>query len=328
MSEADKSPSPPLTLPPPRSKPRKLVYVLIFGLVLACSAAGAVYFNPQIFNIGSGQKQEVLRLSQKVEDLEQQIQALDSRVNNIGSRLDNGAGNVAAGAETSTSIPTESTENFARIKSDMVSLSAALTALQTEVKHARGSADQTQQAAQASIAAFIAFTQLRTAAQEGKPFATELQVLRDVAPNDKALQDGLNPLNPYASSAVPTLTSLREHFSTLTPSVEVAIGKAHATTWWQRLLAESKGLVTVRSLHGGDASPDDTLTAIELSLQSDNLLDVFDHYDKLPPEAQAVLSDWHKDAAARQKIDDALNLLAGNFVHQAQPMPSEERDMP
>jgi hypothetical protein len=248
--------------------------------------------------------------SQKFSEIEQQIQTINSRIDDLNAHMNKepvGTAPVMQNPEASSSI-----ETLTHMQSDLAALSSAVSGLQVEVKQAGSSAAATQQTAQATLAAAIAFIQLRSAAESGRGFISELAGLRSAAPDDSRFRETLDKLVPYAEKGAPVIGVLREEFMNLEAPTTEAIDKASAQNWWQRILAELKGLISIRPLHGNDATGADA--EVENALAVGDVDAAITAAKTLPPEAQDVLKDWLAQAQARAAIDTALHDLSDRFV--------------
>ena len=182
---------------------------------------------------------------------------------------------------------------------------------------------ETQKAAQSSVATAIGFIQLRDAAAAGRGFAAELTVLRSAAPDDARFRDIMAQLDPYATKGAPLVGALRENFIELEAPVSVAMKRANAQTWWQRLLAELSDLISIRPLHGGDAT--NACATAEEALSAGDVNTALDAVKTLPPEAQDVLKDWKTKAEARAAIDVGMRDLSARFAALAGSSPASSR---
>lgn len=314
--------------PETSDKKQRRKRVGIFGaiiiLFLIVGSFAAYRFCPWIVSMHDGSTVATAQLEQRLAEAEQQIRTLNNRLDELSLQ----AGKVAASAETAP-LPQEtaSASELAHMQSDLVALSSAVNGLQAEVKRAGTTATETQKTAQSSIASAVAFIQLRAAAEARRGFAPELSNLRTVARGDAAFREILAKLEPYAAKGAPVVNTLREEFIALEAPVSVAVRKANAQNWWQRLLAELGGLISIRPLHGGDAT--DVCAAAEEALSAGDLNAALDAIKALPSEAQDILKDWRGKAEARAAIDTGLRDLSDRFAALAGSPPAPQaQDQP
>jgi hypothetical protein len=197
------------------------------------------------------------------------------------------------------------------MQGDLASLSASIGAMQTEVKQASTAAREIRQAAQSSFAAAIAFMQLRAAAEAGRGYAPELSSLRATAPSDAQFRDILSRLDTSAAKGAPTLSQLREEYQELEGTLTVAVDRSEAKTFWQRVLAAIRGLISIRPEHGGTVGVD---AQIENALAAGDLKTAVAASKDLPKELEPIIRDWQNRVEARVVIDESLQELADRFV--------------
>ncbi len=283
---------------------RKTFGWLLFILVLGAVLVGGFYFCPEILKMRAAVAVDPAQ-AQRLSAVEQQIQTINNRIDDLGARMNK----VAAKPVASDSDEGPSSEELTHVQNDVNKLAASITGLQTEVKQAGVSA---QHAAQSSMASAIAFIQLRAQAEAGRGFASELTNLRNVAPDDARFRETLDKLAPYAEKGAPVLGVLRDDFINREASVSVAMDKNAVKTWWQRVLAELKGLISVRPIHGADAT--DALAVTENALADGKVDAAITAVKTLPADGQEVLKDWLVKLQARAAIDTGLQDLSDRFV--------------
>jgi hypothetical protein len=256
----------------------------------------------------------IVQLEQRVASDEQKIQELEAKLNDLGSN------NASA---TTNAMPPSEAPAATQLRSDFAALSATVSALQAGMKQAGSAATEIWQSTQNRISASVAFIQLRADADAGRAFGQDLTQLRVATVGDAAVQGPLAALDPYAAKGVANLDSLREEFERLEGPATVAVDKATAQSWRERLVAELKGLISVRPLHG--APTVDTLATAENALAVGDLAAALDAVRQLPPEAQEVFRDWQKKVEARMAVNQALQAIAN---HLAVPVTTPAQDKP
>ena len=295
------------------NKKRFLLWLLLFVVLLI---AAVVFCAPRYL------RSQQAMSSSDIAQIQQRLTGLENSIREIDSILYDANGNLTVQQPTATKEPASkvndahTTNEVARLQSDVVALSSALTALQNEVKESSSHAQHSQQTTQSTLASAIAYIQLRSVAQTNQPFTTELTAMREVSPNDAELQQVLGKIQSLAATGAPTPGELHDDLITLEASASQAIDQHAAQNWWEKFLAEIKGLVSVRKLHGGGL---DAFSTMENALGKNDLTTTLDAMKSLPLEAQNVLSDWRGKAEARQNINEALRALAGHFTALAKP---------
>ncbi len=316
---------PAVSKPMPQKSNRGGRAVLLFLILLVFIAGfAAITFWPQIQNrlqpsapVYRTDTAPAAPFVGRIAELQRKIDAVNARVDDITTRLDNMASPPPA-APSGDNNGGKNSADIARTQSDLVALSAAVSGLQGEMKQVSDLAATTRTQTQSSLAEALSFMQLREAAASGHSFASSLTALQTAAKNDSAASQFIEELAPYADKGVPTAVMLREQLAAVTGETEQAISKAEAQNWWQRVLAELKGLVSIRSVHDA-SSPNDVLAMMQNDLLHDDLAAALDRMKNLPAEAQKTLEDWNAQAEARLKIDQALRAIAD---HLAIPAPA------
>lgn len=306
-----------------KSRAPSRIGIISFLCVLVIILAVAAWFLQTQFitgvTVAPSSTALVVQMEQRIASLEQQVQVLDTKLREMNARVDKDASDSASvvvpGAQPAPT-PTVTAGTTAHMQDDLAALSASLAALQAEVKQNSNSAAQTQQLTQDTLAASIAYTQLRETALTGRGFATELTALRSVVGNNKNFQEPLARLEPYTAQGAPTIAVLREEFVALKPAADIAADKAIAQDWEHRLLADLRGFISIRPLHGtaGSENAADPLAASEVAIESGDLSGALDTIKILPTEAQDVLKNWQEKAKARLAIDAALHDLGDRFI--------------
>jgi hypothetical protein len=237
------------------------------------------------------------------------IAALEKRLQSVEARLNESAvQNQGSPPQEAAQAPAESASDIAHMKNDMIAMSSALGAVQEEVKQNGSNAAQNRQAVQGMLAEAVAFIQLRESVVSGRSYTAELASMRAAAANDNRFAEALSKLDASAAKGVPSPSALEDELIAAEPAAEQSIDKSNAHGWWERLLAELKGLITIRPLHGGGAT--DAFGVMESALQKGDVAAALDALKNLPPAAQESLADWKASAEARLNADTARQRAA------------------
>ncbi|MDD5585487.1 MAG: hypothetical protein PHY92_00830 [Alphaproteobacteria bacterium] len=208
-------------------------------------------------------------------------------------------------------------EDVARLKNDLIAMTAALGALQAQIKQESRTAGAAQSAAKTQVAEAVAFVQLRSAIDSGDDFSRPLQTLQQAAVHDAAVTAVIAQIEPTAANGILPMTALYDEFLALKPAAQTEMRKTEAHTWKERLLAELQRFVSVRPLHGPSGGEGD-LADIDRDLARNHLKAALEKAKSLPDPAQTVLKDWLAKAEARQGVETALDAIAAHLVEQAQ----------
>ncbi|WP_306251932.1 COG4223 family protein [Parvularcula sp. IMCC14364] len=180
-------------------------------------------------------------------------------------------------------------------------LEARLDTLQT-----RDVATATKQAALS-----IAVTNLQRQIGAGRPFAEQLNVLEQLAPNTSGLRD----LEPYAEEGLPTVTSLRLRYADDARKALAAANRASENGFWGELGARFSGLFSVRKtgLVSGD-SPSAIISRAEVSLDDGDISGALRQLDALEGEAAEVMAGWMEEARSLVSADQLLDEVSNRVL--------------
>jgi hypothetical protein len=317
MTQSGEDPNSLPPQPPVRHRLRLFRLLLIFIVSVSIGAALSFWMNAQKESqTGISVQTPVLDTASpsRLQALEDQMHRVDDQLNALSARVEKLEQAPAATREPASAVNTSG--DVDRLKKEIQSLTESLNALYSQVRQSTQTADETRNAALATV---LAFTQLRAIARDGQGFSHELQMMRQVAGNDGITMEALAKLDPIAANGAPTLTALREEFDALAAPAHAAERKAAAQTWQERIFAELLGLVSIRPLHPkpGEAG---SYGVIEDDLEQHRLDAALELAKALPEAAQAVLKDWIAKAEARQTVDTAMNTIAAHLVSRMQPV--------
>ena len=299
-----------------RSRRSQIFYVLFFLLGLVASFLLTWLFLPVLppSPLGDERGQSALMpIRERLSALEQDVRHLGTE--GYGAEPKEGAGPIEAPLSSQhVQSPAPSALEIAHMQSDLVSLSSALRGLEGEVRQQHNDAAATEEASRNFLAMAVGFIEVRAASSTGHGFQPELQSLRRAAGNRAAFQPALEELEGVAARGAPTIDQLRQQFASLEGRASVAIDKATASTWWERLRAEFEELIAIRPLHG--STEGNVFEPVEVALAEGNLADAAHALDALPPSAREALKDFMNGLSARQSVDDALHSLAEQLIAQ------------
>lgn len=283
--------------------------LVLFILAAALVMVGYAYWCTQNYKVGA--RPDMAQIEQRLTGVENSVRDLNSRIDTLNNPQPAVSKQAAeTESETQKQISSKSANDIARMQSDLVALSSALSALQNEVKESGTHMQHAQLATQNAVSSAIAYIQLRSIALTDQPYTYELTSLRDASPDDADFRKAMGRLDIYASTGAPTIQELRDDLIAQEASASQAVTQHNAQNWWQKLLAELEGLVTIRHIHGG---PTDAFSAMENDLAKNDLGQALTDMKNLPPEAQDHLKDWAAKAEARRSINDALHSLSDYF---------------
>ena len=253
---------------------------------------------------GAGEGAGLEALSGRIGDVETQLADLSAKL----SVLEGGTSGVDAAALEAVRGEAGSAAQAAKDASDAIAgLKTEIGALQERVA---GVEHDIQSGAGNRVAAAIAATALKSAADRGTGFMSELEAYASVSKDDA----GVAALRDYAASGVPTLAQLTERFpSVANQIVAAASGVGPDAGIADRLMASARSLVKVRPV--GEVEGDDpgaVAARMEVALHDGDLDRVTAEWDKLPEASKQASSGFMADLKARRELDRLIsNVLTG-----------------
>lgn len=200
----------------------------------------------------------------------------------------------------------------------------SLAALQGQVAELSGRLEEVSQrarqaaTAQAGDSGFaLALGQLRDALRFAAPFATELQAVRALMPEDDPLTEALAPLAAHADSGVPTRDELRARFE---PMARRVVAASYDESWSGRLMSRISEAVSVRPV--GDVEGESARARIaraDADLGREDLAGAVAELQGLEGEAGAAAQPWLGDAEARLDAEQALAELTRRTLERLTP---------
>ncbi|MEL7231486.1 MAG: hypothetical protein AAGJ85_03130 [Pseudomonadota bacterium] len=256
-----------------------------------------------------------------VEGERQDVSGLIERLEAIESALDNAESPAMQSGSDPPAMITEAFDASA-LEADIASLRSDVERLRDELTTLRGdltSLIEQQDEAAASQAdsaqtaeAAIALSAVETAARRGQPFQTSFQNLEEAAPDVPAL----DALRPLVATGAPTLPDLREAFRPLKRAALKADAEDQGTT--QSVLSTLFG-DGIRVRREGEESAADIVDMAETALITGDLEASLAALDTLPPNLQAVFTDWRQDAQNRLTLEDSLDRLRLAMIAKDRP---------
>ena len=153
----------------------------------------------------------------------------------------------------------------------------------------------------------IAFANLRAAAEEGRPYATELATLAALSPG----AGDLGGLLDYEDKGIPTLRALTASFDAARTAAVSASASEAGGSLLDRLLAGAESLVTIKRIDAaaeGD-TPDAVLARGAAKLKDGDLAASVKEVETLQGPARAAFADWLDEAHARLDAEQTLRRL-------------------
>ena len=154
-----------------------------------------------------------------------------------------------------------------------------------------------------SLRLVVVASTLNAAVERGAPFVAELAAAKAAAPDPKLLA----ALEPFASSGVPSASTLARELTALMPAVAKAVGTTpRDSSILDRLKASAEKVVRIRPID--EATGDDpaaVVRRIEMRAEQGNLNGAMAEIAKLPEGARALTKEWVAKVEARNAAVEA-----------------------
>lgn len=156
-------------------------------------------------------------------------------------------------------------------------------------------------------AAALALSAVARAADDGAPFADELEVLAGYIPQGREIAT----LRRYSDTELPTAAQLEEAFSLAARDALAAGGREEAAGMFGKLSARAGNLISIRPAEptAGD-SAQAVISRAENFVEAGDIGAAVAELDALPDAARAGMADWVTLASSRVAVDRAIASLS------------------
>jgi len=265
--------------------------------------------NNTVSSGGAGENAGLEALTERAGAIENSLASLSSRLDTLeasGPATGDGGGT----SETVTAVQ----ESVASLRSDVDTLGRSLDETRSRIDAMADRLDKVEGDIEAGagsrVAAAIAASALKSAADRGGGFMSELEAYASVASD----QDTVAALRDYAASGVPTVSQLSERFpSVANRIVAAASGVDSDAGIVDRLTASARSLVQVRPVGEVEGDrPGEIAARMEVALKDGDLSRVVSQWETLPEPAQQASSAFIADVKARNELDTLIaRVLSG-----------------
>jgi hypothetical protein len=166
----------------------------------------------------------------------------------------------------------------------------------------------------------IATEALRAAVERGAPYQAELNAVRALGVDQKAVA----ALEPFAASGVPSTASLARELESLVPALQDASEpRSGDTSFLERLKGNAQKLVRITPLNAPPGNdPQTVLDRIRLDAAHADIGAALADINALPDAAKSLAADWSKKVAAREATLAASRKIAADALAVlSQPSP-------
>jgi hypothetical protein len=261
-------------------------------------------------------------LANRIATLEGDLKALGERIGVLGRRNDeiaSIAGEARSRADQAVATVAELKKTQAPAapvveRKEIEALNIRIAALERAAKamEAQLAGRSGGDGADRSLRLVVVASTLNVAVERGAPFVAELAAAKAAAPEPKLLA----PLEPFASSGVPTAAVLTRELTALMPAVAKAVGtSSRGGGILDRLKASAERVVSIRPI---DETPGDEPAAIvrriEIRAEQGNLNGAMAEIGKLPEGARTLTKEWVARLQARNAAVDASKRFAADAL--------------
>lgn len=252
----------------------------------------------------------------------ERLSAADNAMKSLGialTALTKRSDETAAGAAEARARADAAEKAVAQLRASMQDInkntSGGLSPAEVDVVQKRIAAlEQVAKAPPADSLARLALSAavLRDAVMNGTPFVAELEEVKSLGADEKALA----PLTQFAKSGTPTNAALAQELRALLPALLKSSGAQAPSGFLERLEANAGKLVRIRPV---DAPAGDNTSAVlarvEIEAAHAAIDDAIADLGKLDPAMRAPAQEWIKKAQARQAAFAAARQLASETTH-------------
>jgi hypothetical protein len=262
-------------------------------------------------------------LANRIAGIEGQVKALGESVSILGRRTDEAvaaARDARQRAEANTAAPAAAPPGAPAIeRSELEALANRVAAVERSEKAVEAElAKRPADAGDRSLRLVVAASALKAAVERGDPFAAELASVKTIAADSKTFDSKtVVPLEPFATSGVPTAAVLARELSGLVPSLLQAAGAPPPRDggFLEKLQAGAEKLVRIRPIDevaGND--PAAIVTRIEAKASQADISGALAELAKLPAAARAPAEAWIKKAEMRMAALDASRRISADAL--------------
>jgi len=240
------------------------------------------------------------------------LAALNKRSDDIAAKAAQAQEHAVAADKAMTELRAslqDAAKNPAIAPAELNAVQKRVAALEESVKAARAQLAKSS-AIDSTARLALSAAALRDAAISGAPYQAELAQVEALGADEKSLA----PLEPFASSGLPTKAALARQLTDLIPAMLKASGSQKPPAGFlERLQANAGSLVHIRPMNApaGD-SPSDVLARIEVAAANADIAGALADLGKLPAAARAPAQAWIAKAKAQQQALAAARALAAD----------------
>lgn len=195
---------------------------------------------------------------------------------------------------------------IAGLQAQLASLEERLVSAESDIESGAGS----------RVAAAIAASALKSAADRGAGFMSELEAYAAVSNDGETVA----ALRDYAAAGVPTPAQLAERFPAVANRIiAAASGLGENAGILDRLSASARSIVQVRPVgEVAGADPGSITARMEVALKEGDLARAAAEWEALPEPSKAASQDFTADLRARRDLDTLIARVLSGAVNQSE----------
>jgi len=249
--------------------------------------------------------QEAAAAERRVAAMEAGVAAIGSQQTTLATQLGTvrtELGALGARADATQDALAAQRERVSALAKEDESLQARLATVESRV-------DRPEAARRAALG--IALASLAGVANEGKPFASELAAVNQLAPGT----DQAATLADAATSGVANAPALLRSFQPVARDALRAEAAGNADGVWQRFTGNALSLITVRRTGAVDGDDlEARLARIEVALGDGDVAAAVAEANLIEGPATDVVAPWLADATARADVDGLITTLRASLL--------------
>ncbi|WP_425416642.1 mitofilin family membrane protein [Oricola indica] len=286
--------------------------------------------NQAVSSGGAGENAGLEALSERADAIEATLSDLSGKVATLDAAPSDdtaGEADTALRGEVADAMQAaqSAADGVADLRSEIETLSAGLAEARSSLaalgNRVSGVETDIEAGAGSRVAAAIAASALKSAADRGGGFMNELEAYAAVSDDAQSIE----ALRDYAASGVPTQAQLTERFPAVANVIVAAqSGVGSDAGILDRLSASARSLVQIRPVGevAGD-KPGEIAARMEVALQQGDFDRVVTEWESLPEASQQASADFIADVKARRELDTLISRVLSGAM-QAGEAPASE----
>ncbi len=237
--------------------------------------------------------QAINEVSGRMDTLVQRVSGIERELAETATQGGNPA-NPAPAALAAADVQAEAERAIAPLQTRLAALERDMDAL------SKAQAERQGDAKTAALA--VAFTNLKRAVSDGRPYASELATVESLAPKKLALTE----LAAYKDAGVPTLAALTRDFPEISKRAIESHYQGNSSTFVGEMLARARSAIQITPGDKSGNSPEAVIGRMQGALRSGDLGAAVLEGSALQGRAAETMQPWLQSAQSRLVAEEAL----------------------